>query len=649
MTAPIRPLLLAAALWALATLAAKAGAHHSYAIDLAWEPETGTITGAVTIEEPQGDVSLPDEDWLNPESLQLGGTRVALPDTRTIPAAVIAGRSLTLSFRGTLPDLDGTPRAIGTDPAGSFLIGAAWLPLDDRARHRFRISLDVPATHRAVATGSRIAQTQAEGRIVSRFVFDGLPQDLGLFAGPYTVAQRKAGELILRTYFETAQADLSQSYMDAAGRYVARYAQQISPYPYDSFSVVSAPIPVGLGFAGLTYVSRAILGHPYMRGRSLAHEVLHSWWGNAVGVDYDSGNWAEGLTTYQADHALAQDAGNGAARQMRLDWLEALAHLPAQADKPLRAFRSSAHDGQQAVGYGKAALVFHMLRAEIGGAAFSDAIRRFYATHRGGIAAWPDLQAAFTDAAGRDLSWFFDQWLDRAGLPRLSLAEAARTGDRALRVTIRQSAPAWRLTVPLRVNTAQGPETHEITLDRPATTATITTRAAPLSVSLDPGFDLARQLLPGETAPGFADLFRAEDAAHWVAPGPDDMQAAADRLLGRLFGAAGLPASKRDTLEDRAALVVIGDTGAVAGMRDKLIADPRPWPADTGTARAWIERRKSGDVVLFISADTAEGLDGPLAQLRYFGPRSYVAFRDGEQIEAGTWAVTDSPMVRALD
>ena len=84
-------------------------------------------------------------------------------------------------------------------------------------------------------------------------------------------------------------------------------------------------------------------------------------------------------------------------------------------------------------------------------------------------------------------------------------------------------------------------------------------------------------------------------------------------------------------------------------MRDKLIADPRPWPADTGTARAWIERRKSGDVVLFISADTAEGLDGPLAQLRYFGSRSYVAFRDGEQIEAGTWAVTDSPMVRALD
>ena len=42
------------------------------------------------------------------------------------------------------------------------------------------------------------------------------------------------------------------------------------------------PLPVGLGFPGLTYVSDKILHLPFMQGRSLAHEIAHNWWGNAV-------------------------------------------------------------------------------------------------------------------------------------------------------------------------------------------------------------------------------------------------------------------------------------------------------------------------------------------------------------------------------
>ena len=44
-----------------------------------------------------------------------------------------------------------------------------------------------------------------------------------------------------------------------------------------------------------------------MQERSLAHEVLHAWWGNAVAVDYERGNWSEALTTFMADYALAEE------------------------------------------------------------------------------------------------------------------------------------------------------------------------------------------------------------------------------------------------------------------------------------------------------------------------------------------------------
>ena len=61
---------------------------------------------------------------------------------------------------------------------------------------------------------------------------------------------------------------------------------RIGAYPHRTFHIVAGPLPVGLGFAGLTYISQRILHLPFMQTRSLAHEIAHSWWGNAVGVDY---------------------------------------------------------------------------------------------------------------------------------------------------------------------------------------------------------------------------------------------------------------------------------------------------------------------------------------------------------------------------
>ena len=100
-----------------------------------------------------------------------------------------------------------------------------------------------------------------------------------------------------------------------------------------------------------------------MRGRSLAHEVLHNWWGNGVYIDYESGNWAEGLTTYMADYALAEERGPGEALDMRLGWLRDFAALPEDRDIAVTAFRSKRHDASQVVGYGKVAFIFHMLKA----------------------------------------------------------------------------------------------------------------------------------------------------------------------------------------------------------------------------------------------------------------------------------------------
>lgn len=75
----------------------------------------------------------------------------------------------------------------------------------------------------------------------------------------------------------------------------------------------------------------------------------------------------------------------------------------------------------------RGALVLHQLRAEIGDSAFDAGLKRFMADRWGKDAGTDDLQRAMEGAAGRGLSWFFDQWVRTMGHP---VFEADTTFDR---------------------------------------------------------------------------------------------------------------------------------------------------------------------------------------------------------------------------
>ena len=351
--------------------------------------------------------------------------------------------------------------------ASSCSIPRAWVPRSATGADAYTLTVETPLPWRAVATGALVSEEEDAADGTARATFRFQPHDEApvVLVGPYHVDERSVGDLRLRTYFPEESRAFAEAYLDATQGYIARYAEEIGPYPYDGFSVVAAPIPVGLGFPRLTYVAQSILEHPYMRGRSLAHEILHTWWGNAVGVDYGAGNWAEGLTTYQADYVLAAEESPEAARAMRLEWLSNLAALSEDAREPILAFRTSAHGGRgQAVGYGKLALVFRMLEEELGSEAFATGLRALYDAHRLERASWADVRAAFDEASGRDLGWFFAQWLERAGEPRIALAAARPLADGSgVTLTLTQDAPAYRLSVPVRIETEEGPvETQAI-------------------------------------------------------------------------------------------------------------------------------------------------------------------------------------------
>jgi hypothetical protein len=633
--------------------------HH--AIEARLDPASGrlTVVDVVTLRGKR-EVRFELAPWLEVERVWLDGRALEPePEEGRLPLPDEGPHRIELHLQGVVPALrpdqgQGGIQRAASSPEGSYLLGdAAWIPALGEAWITYRLSVEVPAPYRAVATGRLAEEVVGEGVYRAVFAADHRAEPPALFAGPYEIREGGEGAIRIRTYFHPELADLAEGYLEDSARYLARFQEQIGPYPSRDFHVVSAPVPVGLGFANLTYIGRTVLPLPFIRARSLAHEVLHNWWGNGVAVDYQSGNWAEGLTTYLADHGLAADKDARLAWEMRLGWLRDYAALPTDRDAPVTRFTGKHDEAAQVVGYNKVAFIFHMLKRELGEATFARALRLLWRRQQFRVAGWSAISAAFEDASGQDLAWFFEQWLTRPGAPRLHL-EGVETRAEAdgyrLDVTLRQEQPAYRLTVPLRVETRAGLRHERIVLEGMETTAALVLDSEPLALRLDPEHDLFRRLLPGEAPPILRDVTLAADALTVIAARDPAVSRLAEELAERLLdGPVRLVPAEPSALEP-APLLIIGTTreveaflarGGWEGIPDEL--------SGRGTSRVWSARRRDGHALLAVAADGVQALEMLLGPLPHYGNKSYLVFDGGRAIDKGTWPATGSPLSRRLD
>ncbi len=636
---------------AFSTAGASAGPpHHDAEITYQADARTISIIDRILVTR-DGRIPLRVASWLTVSSVKLDGKSIALHDGH-IDLPGDGPHQIDIAMHGQVPQLGRRTRGAAANDDGLYLPGGTgWLAYTGDGTMTYRLAVSTQTPFRAIATGwLQDETTTPDGHKIT--VTAKRPMEApSLFAGPYHVSERRLSDVRLRTYLHAEGADLADSYMDQAAHFIAGFERDIGPYPYDDFHVVSAPLPVGLGFPSLTYVGRRVLHLPFMRGRSLAHEVLHSWWGNAVGVDYATGNWAEGLTTYMADHALAVDVGaanggaGGKAVEMRLGWLRDYAALPQDRDTSARAFVTKNHRAAQVIGYGKVAMIFHMLRTEVGDAVFRRAVSDFYKSHAFSTAGWRDIERAFATAAGRDLGWFFAQWLDRKGAPKVELLSANLDGNQ-VRVRLRQTAPGYRLNIPLELDTVSGVRRLTVTMNEPEQDFALEIDAAPSRLRVDPGFEVFRRLLPGESPPILRDVALASHPVAAVVGGDAAFRATAAELMRRLTDTAPQLLPAGELPGNDAPALLIGLEADMRRLAKKL--GLRSPPRRKGTACAWADRTPSGQPVYAVAARDTEALKALFRGLPHYGRRSYVVFKGSRAIGKGVWPVDTSPLTRAF-
>jgi aminopeptidase N len=622
-------------------------------LDLRLDPLKGTLAAAATLSVQADSLDFRLAPSLKLVGISIDGRKQRVPGQEGEPTHLVlsgaGSHTLRLAYQGTLgPLLDLDQNGVlahlppMVDPRGSYLpAGSGWYP-DPGVPFSYRVHLRLPPGQKGLVAGTLVQESDRNG-YQADYVFAHPAEGIDLMAGPYKVTEKlipRPGHtpLRLRTWFYPDMADLAPGYLDDAARYIDRYSELIGPYPFDAFSMVASPLPTGFGMPSLTYLGRDVLRLPFIRATSLGHEILHNWWGNGVIPDWTTGNWSEGLTTFMADYAYKEDQSEDAAREARLAWLRDLAAVPETADTPLTAFTARHHGISSIVGYDKAAMVFFMLRDEIGAEAFARSLRLFWQRYRFQHASWSDLERTFSEVAGRDLGSFFRQWVQRAGAPRLKLSDA-RWANGKLDLSVEQEGPAYRLRVPLRLLVyPDQADTRRVEVDEPVTRLALPAPSLVQAVELDPDYRLWRRVEADNFPPILREVFVAPKVGLLTAG--DDVAEAATALAEHLLDArperlqvagSGLPGS--------APVLIVGQTDRVNDLLAKLgLPPPPPQLAGKGSARVWVARDESGRPYAVIAAQATDALKALQRPLPHYGRQSWLVFAAAKAVDKGIWA-----------
>lgn len=645
--------------------------NHQLQIEI--RPELGNLiaTDHVTLPTAEQEISFLLNAALKPtlldddaQLLSLGQLQGAVPLRRYLIRSTSPRKTFSITYRGTIDhpvtragESDNihqfTPGLISEE--GIFLSGSSyWYPWTSNSPISFELQVELPEGWRSVSQGSHLAH--AEGWREQH------PQEeIYLIAYPYHYYQQKTSNHLAEVYLRQPKPELARRYLDATGEYLTLYERLLGPYPYSKFALVENFWESGYGMPSFTLLGPRVIRLPFIIHTSYPHEILHNWWGNGVYVDASSGNWSEGLTTYLADHLLQERQGKGAEYRRRT-LQKYTDYVATQDDFPLTRFRGNHGQISQSVGYGKALMLFHMLRLELGDSLFIQGLRKFYRTYRFRVAGFAELQSTFEKVSGKSLATFFRQWLTRTGAPilRLATADAISTEDGyRLRIGIEQTQreKPFRLKVRLFVHFAdqKAPVPYTLEMDKRSATLVIDADKRPLRVSVDPRFDLFRRLDPSETPSSLGQLFGAKRLFAVIPDAADDQTRQAYRDLIKQWqqrqpGLALLRDSAIDQLPEQGAVWILGSKNRFAHLFKPLLTQQSLTPP-TGTLALTLSRtEKTRQTLGYISTDNPAALAGLARKLPHYSRYSYALFNGGEPTiqRRGEWQITDSPLTRQL-
>jgi hypothetical protein len=409
----------------------------------------------------------------------------------TLPSPIPAGQKVTLTFSygGLLANEENSPvpnlRVASVNKDWSFLLlPSRWFPLTNYPSNRYTATfkLNVPDSVAAVGDGKADApqpmpeRSPAEGKRLM-YTFHGVkPAPYGSFViGPLQLNPKQAEGINVAVYAPPAQSAKAQEFANDVAHQEIIFSDMFGELPDPDLTVVQLPDGTLRDFAGPGVV---MLSHriwdPKASDRTLSQLVASQWWGIGVLPASTADTWiSDGLARYSeelyAEQAIGKEAGLRAIDEFAVGALMFDNSAPVAQSARLVPYSPE----YRSVVMNKGAMLFHMLRAQMGDAPFKSLLHQFYAKYQGKTATIADFenlavaQANASTKQGADppnLQGFFAQWLNSTGIPEFTLDYVVYRTRKGFRVLgkIKQPIDTFSMPMQIRIDTEGNPETKTV-------------------------------------------------------------------------------------------------------------------------------------------------------------------------------------------
>ncbi|MFH1675983.1 MAG: M1 family aminopeptidase [bacterium] len=630
------------------------------------------------------------------------GNEVDIPETLSVVTVELPEGidRFTVNYAGVIYDPINPSTALGR-VRGDFTSGiisedgvflsseSGWYPDTENSMALYGIMVILPKGWESVTQGDLMGREEFTDGSTTIWKSD-IPADgCVLVANKYFIRSLDIDGVKCSTYFYNDNPDLSDSFLNKLDEYLPAYVNLFGPFPYSRFDIVENFFSSGYGMPGFTLLGSRVLTMPYATAEgSLAHELVHNWWGNVVFPDWNSGNWCEGVTYFSTNYYWNILSGQPEkAREFRFrEMVKYALTVSPDKDYPVREFRTKMTEEDACIGYSKSGGIFIMLQQMLGDEKFFSALRLMIERYSGKKATWDDFKATFEEVSGRDLGNFFSTWLDNKGVPsiemtltnlpsipgvaQLTMANVVQTGD------------PFYIELPVRITNGENSTDLKLECFDSIANILIEKSETPTSIDIDPDYFIFRKLSHEEIPPCLNSTIKADKLLIVIPEAGEDATLTVQNFMGPMPGTREVsvkdlykeiadsvtesgkeavikyPSEVRKSDVESSAILCLGApnfnaTASILAMDSGKIEFPglgqftfngTDYPGETVSALISMRNPYNDSYDMTLSFGNSPAAIFKASYMFFYGWDSWVIYDGGNPIDRGQWPMGTGPL-----
>ncbi|MBN2093188.1 T9SS type A sorting domain-containing protein [candidate division KSB1 bacterium] len=365
------------------------------------------------------------------------------------------------------------------------------------------------------------------------------------------------GETLLLDYYVYPEnLELAQKQFRQVKDVVGFFSEKFCPYPFSKEKYGLAEVY----YWGMEHQTMIAYGNNYRNNTDIypwdyiiLHETAHEWFGNLISLKEWGHFWMnEAFATYAEPLFIEHKHGRESYFQY-MDYLKSRISTSREKTAPLFCTDSTnaiaSYSGNI---YFKGAWVLHTLRHVLGDKMFDQVIQSYCADkrYRYKYVDSYDFINLCEAVTGRELSWFFQQWVFGTGRPDYEFKwKSVPEGQQyVINFTIKQNQTnqLFKMPIPLRLTTLKGDSSFTIWDSLAVQNFTIKTQSKPVDLQFDPENWILKylkvvsavetsqnKLLTYQLYPNYPNPFNSATTIRFDLPEPGEVKVKIYNLIGQ--------------------------------------------------------------------------------------------------------------------